>query len=93
MGNGGIGSGDFPTHEKSANIRGKIPECRGKIRECFVIVTMETRGITLSVSGSSWFMKKATNGDTTQSQGVGTMGTMGITLSVHGGSSFKGESF
>ena len=37
-----------------------------KIRERFVIVTMETRWITLSVRGSSWFMKKAANGDTTK---------------------------
>ena len=39
---------------KSASVEEKNP-CQGKIRECFVIVTMEIRGITFSVRSGSWF--------------------------------------
>ena len=64
MENGGIGSGDFPTREKSVNVVVKSVSVGEKIRECFVIVTMEMRGITFSVHGGFWFMKKAANGNT-----------------------------
>ena len=37
-----------------------------KIRERFVIVTMETRETMLSFHGGSWFIKEAANADTTK---------------------------
>ena len=59
MGDGGVGSGDFPTREKSTNVDVKSTSMGGKIFECFVIASMETIGVTLSVHVSYWFMKKA----------------------------------
>ena len=68
----------FPNPQKICECWGKSHEnagkCGGNWRKStnvgvklvrfFIIVTMETRGITLSVHGRSWFMKKGANGNT-----------------------------